>query len=251
MEKQKHVIEQQKHQIVQSLPPHLPPPGKDPRLLKYSNTLLSDEPLSPTSLFPVSMQPPPLNNVPQTPEDQKGRLIPPQTSHSHPPPLMHNFDPRQHNRGPPPNDIRSEPPLSERLAHIMQTQVNHDPRLQPGSQYRNQNKDQDRFHQNIVPNTQEPPPAPTFKPEPPPMRPDIGGTGAAFNHHNNTNNFQDIKPTEVPNSQLPFNQPPPPVFQGPPSAPPSNPPPLAFPPRKSGDYFIIFRKSNQDGNNSE
>lgn len=174
------------------------------------------------------MQPPP-NNV-QSDVDSKNRDIrsipPPPSQQPVIPPLMQhhisqpsNFDPRPnaglHNQLAPPCG-RGEQPLSERLSHLMQTQTNHDPRLQ-NNQYRNQNTEPDsnhRFHQSLLPNTREPPPSTassSFKKD------------SSFNHVNS--NFPDHKP-EVnippPPSQLPYNQPPPGFSQ----------PPLAFPPRE-------------------
>lgn len=152
-------------------------------------------------------------------------------------PLLHhhisqqsNFDPRPnanlHNQLASLPNCRQEQPLSERLSHIMQTQVNHDPRLQ-NNQFRNQNPDSidiNRFHQSVMPNTQEPPPIPApaaFKSDVPSFKQDLPG----FNHVNS--NFQErqsdvnIPPPAGPSSQLPFNQPPPGFPQ----------PPLSFPPR--------------------
>ena len=129
-----------------------------------------------------------------------------------PPPS--NFDPRPssnlHNQISPSSCGRGDPPLSERLSHMIQTPTNHDPRLQQNNSFRNQNSEPEGHR--FIPHAQEPPPPSTFKQE--------------SSYNNNTNsNFQDRKPDiniPHPPSQLPFNQPPP-VFPQ---------PALAFPPRK-------------------
>lgn len=133
-----------------------------------------------------------------------------------------NYDSRPHANAhtplTPTKSIRQEPGLPDRLPNLIQ---NHDPRLQ-NNQFRNQNSDSlevNRFHQPVLPNTQEPPPPPpisSFKQD------------SSFNHVSST--FSDLPASEAnlppPASQHPFNQPPPGFPQ----------PPLAFPPRK---YLLI------------
>lgn len=133
-----------------------------------------------------------------------------------------NYDSRPHANAhtplTPTKSIRQEPGLPDRLPNLIQ---NHDPRLQ-NNQFRNQNSDSlevNRFHQPVLPNTQEPPPPPpisSFKQD------------SSFNHVSST--FSDLPASEgnlpPPASQHPFNQPPPGFPQ----------PPLAFPPRK---YLLI------------
>lgn len=197
IEKQKQAIEQRKQQLTQNLP-H--PPA-------------------------VQVPMPPLNNVPSDVDSKNRemhRIPPPAPQQPAIPSLMQipvsqppNFDPRPtvslHNQ----LGTRGEQPLSERLAHMMPTPTNHDPRLQ-NNQYRSQNSEPEnhRFHQSLLPNTQEPPP-------PPPPTLSSFKKDSPLNHVNS--NFQDRKPEiniPPPPSQLPFNQPPPNFAQ----------PPLVFPP---------------------
>ncbi len=176
-----------------------------------------------------------MNNIqPDLPPqmDQKNRDIPhlmsqpaqPPSLMSHPGNQSSNFD---HRANPliSPNSNRAEKPLSERLAHLMQTQGNHDPRLH-SNQFRNHNSDSgdgNRYHSSSnLPNTKEPPPpaspSPAFKQDS-----SFKNDHASFNHVNS--NFQDRKSdVNIPasSSQLPFNQPPPGFPK----------PPLSFPPRE-------------------
>lgn len=160
-----------------------------------------------------------MHMISQPPPTTPPSAIPPLMQQHIPPPA--NFDPRPnvslHNQIPPANCGRGDQPLSECLSHLMQGPSSHDPRLQ-NNQFRNQNSESDGHR--FMPNTQEPPPAPSFKQQ-----------DSSYNNANS--NFQDHK-SDVniprPSSQVPFNQPPP-VFSQ---------PPLNFPPRKFYFWFFWF-----------
>jgi len=189
-------------------------------------------------MFSVPLQTPLNNHSSELDVKNRDMLVisqpPPTTSPSTIPPLMQqhipppsSFDPRpnanHHNQMSSSSCSRADPPLSERLSHLMQGPSSHDPRLQ-NSQFRNQNNEAEGHM--FIANAQEPPPAQAFKQQ-----------DSSYNNANS--NFQDCKSDmniPPPSSQLPFNQPPP-VFSQ---------PPINFPPRKFVSIFenrLVFSKN--------